>query len=665
METTVMTALESLHFLRPEWFWALLPLLLGIVLLARGTTQGGNWQAVVDPALLPHLLIGEQLRSRRWPLPLLTLLGVLAVTALAGPVWQKMEQPLFRQDSSLVVLLDLSSSMDATDSKPSRLARARLKVKDILERRHEGETALITFAADAFVVTPLTSDSRTIASQLSGMTTDLMPAQGSRPDLALQKGRDLLKQAGRVSGSLLLVSDGIEGTPAAALSQQIAALTAEGYQLLVLGVGSEEGAPIPQPGGGFLKDNAGNIVLAALNWVQMEGAARRGGGIYRALADDSSDLDALLGAVDAARPHEKGAAIEGQSSDQWQEEGPWLLLPVLLLSLLVFRRGMLLVALVMLLPVPREGLAAGLDTLWLSRDQQAQQAFEKGESKAAAELFDDPAWRAAAHYKSGDYPQALKELTGVEGAEAAYNRGNALAQMGKLDEALKAYEEALKQEPGMADAAFNRDRVKEWLKESEQQQKQDKSGESDKSSEQQGEGKEGDSQSKDKPGEQQQGDSQAKDKPGNEQQGDSQANSANPEQADPSSSSTGDNKEGDEAKSEAAQSEPQKEESANNDSQTSQQQESAAARQEAKDKDEAAKQLAEQLRQQATQSTDEQKASPAASVSALSPEEREQQQATEQWLRRISDDPSGLWRRKFLYQYKNQQQPRGEEERPW
>lgn len=632
-----MTALESLYFLRPEWFWALLPLLLGVRLLARATTQAGNWQAVVDSALLPHLLIGEQLRSRRWPLPLLTLVGLLAITALAGPVWQKLEQPLFRQDSSLVVLLDLSSSMDATDSKPSRLARARLKVKDILERRHEGETALITFAAAAFVVTPLTSDSRTIASQLSGMTTDLMPAQGSRPDLALQQGRELLKQAGRVSGSLLLVSDGIEGAPADALSQQIAALTAEGYQLLILGVGSEEGAPIPQTGGGFLKDSAGNIVLAALNRAQMESAAQRGGGIYRALADDGSDLDALLATVDAARPQEKGAAIEGQTSDQWQEEGPWLLLPVLLLSLLVFRRGVLLVALVMMLPVPREGLAAGLDTLWLSRDQQAQQAFEKGESKAAAELFDDPAWRAAARYKSGDYPQALEELAAIEGVEAAYNRGNALAQVGKLDEALKAYEEALKLEPTMADAVFNRDRVKEWLKTSEQQQKKEQQGESDKSSEQQGEGKEGDSQ----------------------------ANPANQDQADQSASSPGDSREGDEAKSEAAQSEPQKDESANNDTQASQQQESEAAQQGAKDKEEAAKQLADQLREQAAESPDEQKPSPAASVSELSPEEREQQQATEQWLRRIPDDPSGLWRRKFLYQYKNQQQTRGEEERPW
>jgi Ca-activated chloride channel family protein len=636
----MMASLETFHFLRPEWLWALLPLLLLVALLARDKAKGGNWQSVVDPQLLPHLLIGESVRQRRWPLAILTLAGALAITALAGPVWQKLEQPLFRQDSSLVILLDLSRSMDATDSKPSRLARAKLKLKDILERRHEGETALIVYAANAFVVTPLTSDTRTIASQLSGLTTDLMPTQGSRPDLALDKGRDLLREAGRVSGSLLVVGDGVEGAPAAAFAEKVEQLRAEGYQLLLLGVGSIEGAPIPLPGGGFVKDGAGNIVLAALDTAQMETAARSGGGIYRQLTTDDSDIEALIAVIDAKQSMDKGDAIEGMVSDQWQEEGAWLLLPLLFIALFAFRRGVLLLALVAVLPLPREGMAAGLDEIWFNRDQQAQQAFEKGDSKAAAELYEDPAWRAAALYKSGDYPKTLEALEGIAGSAAAYNRGNALAQQGKLDEALKAYEEALKQEPTMADAAFNRGKVKEWLKESPQQGKQGEPGESDQPSDEQGEGQEGEPQAEPSPSDQS--------SPGEKKPGEEEASSP-PQDGEQNA---------DDKQNEAIDSQP--------DDKSAGEEGSAATPDEEKAAQQAAqKQLAEQLSKEKTETPDDEGHPATETVTPQSSEQRELEQATEQWLRRIPDDPSGLWRRKFMYQYKNQEQSRGKEERPW
>ncbi len=634
-----MVDFEALHFLRPEWFWAVLPLLFLVALLARNKAKGGNWQSVVDPALLPHLLVGENLRQRRWPLAMITLAGLLAITALAGPVWQKLEQPVFSQPSSLVILLDLSRSMDATDTKPSRLARAKLKLKDILQRRREGETALIAYAADAFVVTPLSSDSQTIASQLSGLTTDLMPAQGSRPDLALSKGRELLHQASRISGSLLLVSDGIEGAPPSALNEIIGQLRGEGYQLHLLGVGSTEGAPIPLPGGGFMKDRDGNIVLAALDAAQMRRAAQQGGGIYQPLSADERDIDALLARVEQQGATEKGEAVEDMVSDQWQEEGVWLLLPLLVIALFAFRRGVLLLALVMVLPLPRESMAAGMDTLWRTRDQQAQQAFDQGDSKGAAELFENKEWRAAAQYRAGNYQQALEQLKGLEGAEAVYNRGNALSQLGQLEPALQAYEEALKLDPTLEDAAFNRDKVKQWLKES-QQQNEGKPGESGEPSndpsesqdEQQGQQ---DSSESEQSGEQQ-GESSPSESEGEQQQGEESA-SSQPSDDQPSGS------EGEEARK-------------------SQSAEEQAA------EDEAAQQLAEQLAKDEKEGGEQPEAQAMMSAEQepqLSPEEREQLQATEQWLRRIPDDPSGLWRRKFEYQYKRQRELRGEEDKPW
>ncbi len=643
-----MTFWEHLHFLRPEWFWALPPLLLLVALLARSRAKGGNWQSVVDPALLPHLLIGEELKQRRWPLALYTLAGLLAITALAGPVWQKLEQPLFSEESSLVIMLDLSRSMDASDSKPSRLVRAKLKLKDILQRRREGETALIAYAADAFVVTPLTSDSRTIDSQLSGLTTELMPAQGSRPDLALAKGRELLRQASRLRGSLLLVTDGIDGAPPAQLDAQINQLRSEGYQLLLLGVGSEAGAPIPHNAGGFVKDREGNIVLAALDTAQLQHAAQLGGGLYHPLTADERDIDALLTTAERSHALERSKAVEEMMSDQWQEEGAWLLLPLIFLSLFAFRRGVLLLALLVVLPLPREGLAAGpevMERLWLNRDQQAQQAFERGDSDTAAELFEDPQWRAAAHYRAGNYQQTLDALQGIAGAEASYNRGNALAQQGQLELALEAYEEALELEPAMADAAFNRDKVKQWLEESQQQQESGEQGDPDESSD------EGGDLSQDSA--QQSGDTT----PSQPQDG-AQQNEAEPQQA-PSDST----------EEPASNSQPPS--AAQNEAS-----DSATKPDEPSDEQQAAEQLAEQLKKeqameqpsQQTAKAEEQGDTDAVAEQATpqlqSSEQRELSQATEQWLRRIPDDPSGLWRRKFEYQYK-QQPHRGEEDKPW
>ncbi|MCH7834447.1 MAG: hypothetical protein IH911_05150, partial [Proteobacteria bacterium] len=131
------------HWLRPEWLWAIPAVIATAVLLARRQLGPGNWQRVVAPALLPFVLSDASggRADRRWWL--LGIGGVIAVLSLAGPAWQRVEQPVFRSDQALVVALDLSRSMDAQDVSPSRMVRARLKILDLLERRGSGQTALV------------------------------------------------------------------------------------------------------------------------------------------------------------------------------------------------------------------------------------------------------------------------------------------------------------------------------------------------------------------------------------------------------------------------------------------------------------------------------------------------------------------------------------------
>ena len=158
--------IEQFHFLRPWWLLALVPHVAITWLLIRGRYDSGNWRTVIDPRLLPHVLSDSKRKTHASIRGVLATVAGLAIIALAGPTWEKRQQPVFDQQTSLVVALDLSRSMDVADIKPTRLTRARHKIADILNQREEGQTALVVYAADAFAVTPLTHDADTILALL-------------------------------------------------------------------------------------------------------------------------------------------------------------------------------------------------------------------------------------------------------------------------------------------------------------------------------------------------------------------------------------------------------------------------------------------------------------------------------------------------------------------
>ncbi|MGC2166832.1 MAG: VWA domain-containing protein, partial [Gallionella sp.] len=643
-----MDKLADLHFLRPEWLYALLPLVLLLWLQWRRRLLSRSWQSVVSPQLLPHLLIGQCSRQRPWKFVLLLLGGVLAIVAMAGPAWKKLEVPVFRQPSSLVLLLDLSRSMDAADVKPSRLERAQMKLRDILNQQKEGETALIVYAASPYVVSPLTSDARTIASQLGSLGTDLMPAQGSRPDRAIVMAQQLLQQSGAKHGGVLLISDGLDGDESDELKDAIRNLAGAGHSLSVLGVGTLEGAPIPATNGGFLKDKNGAIVLPRLDDAGLAALARQGNGNYRRMGTDDSDFQAALAPFKRTLDRQQSKKAEGMNSDQWRDDGPWLLLPLLLLGALAFRRGYLLVVLMLVLPLPRPAYAIDWpmdwNSLWHNKNQRAQQAMQANDPKQAAELFNDPEWHAAANYRAGNYQEAAKDLQDLEGVDARYNRGNALAKQGQLQEALKAYDEALKHDQKNADAKFNHDLIEELLKQQQHDQQQNKDGQQGDKQDQKGKSDSKDKQDKsgqqgDKSGEQQ--DSR---QPGDQQQDGKQSDG---KKQDAGKENSGKPNSGKDGKDEQQQDELQK--SANE-----------AAQQNGKPEDAQQKNAHRQSGKPDDKADKGDK--PEGAVEGQQ-DASELQQADKQWLRRIPDDPGGLWRRKFLYQYKQQQQQRKSEDK--
>ncbi len=190
-----MAALADFHFLRPAWLLALLPCALLAFWFLRRRARPALWSELIDPALLAALLLPES-GGRRNALPWLLLAGwALAVLGLAGPAWERLPEPVHRASDPLIIALDLGHTMRAGDLAPSRHERARFKLGDILARRQDGQTALIVYAGDAHVVTPLSDDARTLAAMLPALSPDIMPAAGNDLPAAVALAGSLLRAA--------------------------------------------------------------------------------------------------------------------------------------------------------------------------------------------------------------------------------------------------------------------------------------------------------------------------------------------------------------------------------------------------------------------------------------------------------------------------------------
>ncbi|MEZ0152140.1 MAG: VWA domain-containing protein [Candidatus Reddybacter sp.] len=623
------TAITQFHWLRPWWLAALLPGIALALLLARRSTNSSNWQGVIAPELLPYLVEQSDGATRQRLYWWLLVPWLCACLALAGPSWHKIPLPIHKQQTPLVILLDLSPSMLAEDVKPNRLTRARLKLTDLLHARQEGTTALVAYAGDAHVVTPLTDDTATIISLLPALNPMIMPLSGNQPVQALEKGMALIRKSGFESGHILLVSDGLPSADLPLMNSQLEDV--KDIKVSVLALGTKAGAPIPATStgnkGGFVKDSRGNIVLAQLREKPLRALAQSNGGLYRKLSTDDSDIEALSRLFDSA-DSEQSQQLQ-RTFDTWHDSGFWLILPLLPFLVLAFRRNVL--ALLILAPLafaPDNSHAMEWQDLWLRSDQQGQKALAAGDAEAAEALFKNPNWKGSAAYKNGDFSAAEEHFkNSAASADSLYNLANSQAKAGQLEAALENYQTALELDTLHEDAVFNTDLVEKALQqEKEQEQQQEKEQSQDDKNQQKGEkgdnnkdeSKEGESSDSEQDGEQGDKDSgQPRDKPDDKEQESDSKPEYQPEQ---------------------------NQEDGNNEADS-----------DAEEKDEAS------AGDDKEQNADDEKSQSAAGAkpSAADAMPEEQRQALEQWLRRVPDDPSGLMRRKFEYEAWQHQQQNG------
>lgn len=572
--------LAEFHFIRPYWLLALIPTLLVFILLVKQKLNHGSWSEVCDAKLLPYILHDKPRQQSSWFLYVNLLASLLVIIALAGPTWERLPVPVFKNITALVIALDLSFSMNATDIKPSRLKLARYKIADILSQRKDGQTALLVYAGDAFTVTPLTEDNAIISRQLSVLTTQIMPSKGSNSTIAIKSSIALLEQSGIQQGDILLVTDGIDYASTIDVIDSLAL-----HSLSILGVGTTEGAPIKTADGRLATDAQGNIVLSKLNPDELLKLANKGNGIYKSISSNDSDIEALL-------DHFDNVVAKKENSDfkllleQWHEVGYWLLFLVLPFMALHFRKGWLSLALLLiLLPIPKTSWALEWNDLWQTQNQRAEQSFKQKNYSQAAKQFTHTQWKAAAQYKAEEYQKVIETLSKDKSARGLYNLANALAKVGRLQESIVAYDKSLAIKPNNEDAKYNKTQVVKALEKQQKQQQKQKQ-------QQQTAQNQGSKNEKSKSNDSKLDNSNA----GLEKSTKQQDNASIPETQNPKP------------------------------------------------------EIIDQAKQDKSKTSTEQQEKEGLQAEKAT-ENNEFTQADEQWLKQVTDDPTGLLRRKFKYQY--------------
>jgi Ca-activated chloride channel family protein len=439
--------LLALHFIRPHYLFLLLPVLISYLLLRRAEQNRQADKPEFLPAhLADALMLPAKAGTRLWPLNLIHSLLLLALIALAGPTWERTNNPLSGDESALVIAIDVSATMARDDVQPSRLERAKHKIMDLLAARPGAYNGLIVYAGSAHRVIPLSDDAQILSNFIDAIDHYVVPNEGKNPAAVLALAQQMLAEnvTGNVpgTGSLLFFTDAVPEEFLPVARDWVA--TQSKSQLLVWGVGNTEDE----------QQSLAQLADAVDSY-------------YQPLTVDKSDVNALQWRIRNA------LYVSDAATADWLEKAHWLLWPMAALLLLAFRPGSrLLVPMVLLLLLPLAQVSevqaqessiaedAASEWFWLdgllTRDQQGLIYLRMDKPEEAATRFADPMWRGLAHYRAENFDAAAASFAQVDSPDARFNQANALAHGQHYIKALRIYDKVLAEEPGHQKAKHNR-----------------------------------------------------------------------------------------------------------------------------------------------------------------------------------------------------------------
>ena len=425
---------QDFHFLRPYWLIGLiLPVLIYLQSYSQQKAESA-WSKVCDENLLDFLLIKSNGEKRKWPMISAVVTVLFLVVALAGPTWSKKSNPALSVENPVMIMLNMSGDMWQKDVSPSRIERAKYVIKDLVKTLKNTESGLIVYSKEPFMITPLTEDAAIIDNLLPALEMNIMPENGDRLDRAIDLAVERMQEAALPSGNIVVLTANVGERFDAALESASKAAAA-GYDVDIVNMSSQ-------------------------NNDKLKMVAEKGRGLYISY---NKGLDLLIKKINDITAKEIKQSQNMQTV--WNDMGWYFLwLPALLL-LGYFRRCLLVIMVMFLL------FGQPVQASWFLNDnQEALKNFKEHNYGAAAEKFTDTQWKASAAYKSGDYDAAFKNFAKGNDVTALYNQGNALAKGGKIDEAIKKYEEVLQQQPDFEDAKFNLEYLKKQQKQNNQNQ---------------------------------------------------------------------------------------------------------------------------------------------------------------------------------------------------
>ena len=442
-----------MNFLDPWIFWTGIPLacIMVFVWITSGIKKHKllcRWFGSQDEAG-KHMFFSPRMR---WWKRLLMFAGflLLAVTA-AGPWWGYHRTATAATGRDIAVLFDVSKSMLAEDTAPSRMDHARWLVRQIAEAHPGDRLALVPFAGRAVMICPLTSDQHTFRMLLDSLDCSIIPHGGTNIALALQTAARALQEAAGDEKAILLITDGEELSGDAAA--EAALLQQNGISLLIVGIGSDTvGAPIPEtlPNGSksFKRDAAGNIITTKMASALLHDLAKTAGGEYF----HSQAADDRLGAINNAISSVK----RNSAGDEFKTIPIARFMPFLAIGTLLLLAGVILPE----RPALRKSLLLLLTFTAISPLLYGAADSEQEETLSSLELFNKGAEVHSFDPEAAEnfYKQALtsSELVPEVTANILLNTGelrhnqarnhetaaeNAVAS--NPDEAIKTLEEAL------------------------------------------------------------------------------------------------------------------------------------------------------------------------------------------------------------------------------
>lgn len=691
-----MNIIGDFHFIYPLW---LLSIPVAIWLLRTKQSESNTmerWRKHIEPEFLAYQQSLQQPKvdnapanfgrfkqiQRRLLSAASVIASILIAIALAGPSWEKMPEPVAKSSDKLLVIADLSLSMHAKDVKPSRLIRMRYKLLELMKLRKQGETALIAYSGDAHVVSPFTEDSKNIAALIPTLAPEIMPAFGSDIVSAIALAAELINETTantKNKTTVAIFSDEIFPSQVTEIRKLLSSQTTD---VVIIGIGTENGGPIQLPSGQFIKNTDGSIVTAKLNRGNLQFIANELSGRYIDASNDNADV-AYINNLASANANIEQSEIIGDAN-KWKNQGAWFALAALPFLALSYRRGALLCTFFVISCI--DGSSSLLyptayantvdvtnqqdtgnnlanykwwQTPWKTRQQAAEALAKQGDFTSAEKVSAIPEFKAQSAFKAGDYPSANRYYQQViedkqsnqtktsntenvsDIAKLLYNQGHSHAHAGELNKSLEKYQEALNESPNYEEAKQAKALIEQLLNQQQNQQEQQK--QDGQNSQNQSEQNQQGQQSEQNPQQSQQQQNQQGDQ--NQQQNSNDSDNNNNQSED----QQGADQSGSQGQSEANDQSQQNDESMlDSADKHAQHQQALQEQNEQQQANEEQVGVADQRKdqQEADNQTKPQTVSELQAQNDVPPISAE----TEKWLRQVPDNPSALLERKFRYE---------------